>query len=164
MAPGGESLWSLIFKFLNFGILVAALIYFVGKPLKKFLANRHKSIKETIEDTQKALNEAEALRARYKERLAGLDGEIEAFKKQVLQEAEEEKDKIIDESLKFSARIKEQARLTSQQEQKEMARRIKEEIARLTVEEAEKLITEKITKSDHEKMVDDFIIKLRSMN
>ncbi len=38
MAPGGESLWSLIFKFLNFGILVAVLIYFVGKPLKKFLA------------------------------------------------------------------------------------------------------------------------------
>ncbi len=102
------------------------------------------------------------MRARYKERLAGLDGEIEAFKKQVLREAEEEKGKIIDEALKFSARIKEQARLTSQQEQKEMARRIKEEIARLTVEEAEKLITEKITKSDHEKMVDDFIVKLRS--
>ena len=164
MAAGGESLWSIVFKFVNFGILVAALIYFVGKPLKKFLANRHKTIKDKIEETQKALNEAQELRTRYQDRLAKLDEEIEAFKKQILTEAEEEKKKIVDDAVKFSVKIKEQARLTAQQEQKEIARRIKEEIARLTVEDAEKLIAEKITKADHEKMVDDFIVKLRSLN
>ena len=73
MAAGGESLWSIVFKFVNFGILVAALIYFVGKPLKKFLANRHKTIKDKIEETQKALNEAQELRTRYQDRLAKLD-------------------------------------------------------------------------------------------
>ncbi len=164
MTAGGESIWSIIFKFFNFAVLVAALIYFVGKPLKNFLANRHKTIKDKIEETQKALSEAEELRSRYQERLAKLDGEIEAFKKQVLQDAEEEKNKIIEEAQRFSVKIREQAQLTAQQEQKAIARRIREEIARLTVEEAEKLVKEKITKADHEKMVDDFIVKLRSLN
>ena len=45
-----------------------------------------------------------------------------------------------------------------------MARRIKEEISRLTMEKAEQLITEKITQSDHDKLVEEFIVKLRSMN
>jgi F0F1-type ATP synthase membrane subunit b/b' len=45
-----------------------------------------------------------------------------------------------------------------------VARRIKEEISRLTVGQAEKLIAEKITQSDHDKLVEEFIVKLRSMN
>ncbi|HBL23482.1 MAG TPA: hypothetical protein DDZ40_05130, partial [Deltaproteobacteria bacterium] len=111
-----------------------------------------------------ALKEAEALRAQYQERMDRLDGEIEVFKKETLQEAETEKKKIIDEAMVFAARIREQARLTAEQENKEVARRIKEEISRLTVGQAEKLIAEKITQSDHDKLVEDFIVKLRSMN
>jgi len=164
MAPGGESIWSLVLKFFNFAVLVGLLIYFVGKPLKSFLAKRHHTVKTQLEETQKALNEAEALRAQYQAKLDRLDGEIEAFRKQTAQEAETEKNKIIDEAMSFAARIREQARLTAAQETKEVARRIKEEISHLTIEQAGKLITEKITQSDHDQLVEEFILKLRSMN
>ncbi|MDD3845279.1 MAG: ATP synthase F0 subunit B [Syntrophorhabdaceae bacterium] len=164
MAPGGESIWSLVLKFFNFAVLVGLLIYFVGKPLKSFLAKRHHTVKTQLEETQKALNEAEALRAQYQAKLDRLDGEIEAFRKQTAQEAETEKKKIIDEAMSFAARIREQARLTAAQETKEVARRIKEEISHLTIEQAGKLITEKITQSDHDQLVEEFILKLRSMN
>ncbi len=164
MAPGGESIWSVLIKFLNFAVLVGLLIYFLGKPLKSYLAKRHDTVKTQLEESQKALSEAEALRTQYQEKLAKLEGEIEVFKKQTLQEAEAEKKKIIDEALSFATRIREQARLTAAQENKEVARRIKEEISRLTINEAEKLVSEKITQSDHDKLVEDFIVKLRSMN
>jgi len=62
MAPGGESVWSLIFKFFNFFVLVGLLIYFVGKPLKGFLRKRHQTVKAQLEETQKTLSEAQALR------------------------------------------------------------------------------------------------------
>lgn len=164
MAPGGESIWSWVFKFFNFAVLVGLLIYFVGKPLKGFLKKRHQTVKAQLEETQNALSEAQALRARYQEKMDRLEGEMDAFRKQTMQEAEAEKKKIIDEAMGFAARIREQARLTAEQENKEVARRIKEEISRLTVEQAEKLITEKITQSDHDRLVEDFIAKLRSMN
>jgi F0F1-type ATP synthase membrane subunit b/b' len=45
-----------------------------------------------------------------------------------------------------------------------MTSKIKEEIAKLTMERAEKLIIEKYNRDDHERMVDELIEKLRSLN
>jgi len=164
MAPGGESAWSIILKFFNFFVLVGLLIYFVGKPLKAYLAKRHNTVKTQLEETEKVLKDAQELRAQYQARLDKLDGEIEVFKKQTIEEAQAEKKKIIEEAHAFAERIREQARLTAEQENKDMARRIKEEISRLTMDKAQQLITEKITQSDHDKLVEEFIVKLRSMN
>ena len=164
MAPGGESAWSIILKFFNFFVLVGLLIYFVGKPLQAYLAKRHNTVKTQLEETEKVLKDAQELRAQYQARLDKLDGEIEVFKKQTIEEAQAEKKKIIEEAHAFAERIREQARLTAEQENKDMARRIKEEISRLTMEKAQQLITEKITQSDHDKLVEEFIVKLRSMN
>jgi F-type H+-transporting ATPase subunit b len=164
MAPGGESAWSLILKFFNFFVLVGLLIYFVGKPLKAYLLKRHNTVKTQLEETEKVLKDAQTLRAQYQERLDKLDGEIEVFKKETMQQADAEKKKIIEEAHAFAERIREQARLTAEQENKDMARKIKEGISRLTMEKAQQLITEKITQSDHDKLVEEFIVKLRSLN
>ncbi|OPY78341.1 MAG: ATP synthase subunit b, sodium ion specific [Syntrophorhabdus sp. PtaU1.Bin058] len=164
MTQGGESILSWVFKFLNFAVLVGLLIKFGGKPLKDYLLNRHNTIKAKIDEANKAVAEAEALKAQYERKLSQLDEEIEAFKKAVIKEAEKEKQKIIDEATEFASRIREQAQIAYEQEMKDVMSTIKEEIARLTMERAEKLIAEKLTKEDHNRMVGDFIEKLRSMN
>jgi F-type H+-transporting ATPase subunit b len=164
MTQGGESLLDWVFKFLNFAVLVGLLIKFGGKPLKDYLQNRHNTIKTKIDEANKTVEEAEALKAQYERKLSQLDDEIEAFKKVVVEEAQKEKQKIIDEATEFASRIREQARIAYEQEMKDAMNTIKEEIARLTMERAEKLIAEKLTKEDHNRMVGDFIEKLRSMN
>ena len=161
---GGEPILSIVFKFVNFGILVAILVKFGGKPLKNFLINRHNTIKEKIEEASKLLAEAEILKQEYEGKLARLDGDIEVFKKTIIGEMEKEKTKIIEEAAQVAAKIKEQALLTYEQELREVKDKIKADIAELTIKKAEQLIVEKISKSDHEKMVDDFIVKLRSLN
>lgn len=164
MSGGSESWLSWVFKFVNFAVLVGILVKFAGKPFKNYFVNRHNTIKQKVEDAQKALAEAEALKAEYEERLSRLGEEIEQFKQTVLQDAEKEKQKILNEASQFAEKIKEQARLTYEQETKEIMGKIKEEIARLTMERTEKIIKERFGKEDHNKMVDDFIEKLRSMN
>ena len=164
MTIGGEPLWQIALKFLNFAVLLAILIKFAGKPLKTYLANRHNAIKEKIEETNRMLGEAETLKRAYEERLAKLDEEIATFKKTVMGEVQNEKAKIIAEATQFASKMKEQARLTYEQEIKEVKNKIKEDIAQLTIEGAGKLIAEKMSKSDHEKMIEDFIVKLRSLN
>jgi F-type H+-transporting ATPase subunit b len=161
---GGEPILSIVFKFVNFGILVAILVKFGGKPLKNFLINRHNTIKEKIEEASKLLAEAEILKQEYEGKLARLDGDIEVFKKTIIGDMEKEKTKIIEEAAQVAAKIKEQALLTYEQELREVKDKIKADIAELTIKKAEQLIVEKISKSDHEKMVDDFIVKLRSLN
>jgi F-type H+-transporting ATPase subunit b len=164
MTQGGESLLSWVFKFVNFAVLVGILIKFAGKPLKDYLQNRRNTIKTKIEEANRTVQEAEALKAQYERKLSQLDDEMEAFKKAVIEEAEKEKQKIVDEATEFASRIREQARIAYEQELKDAMSTIKEEIARLTMERAERLIAQKLTKEDHNKMVGDFIEKLRSLN
>lgn len=164
MTVGGESLLSIGLKFFNFAVLLALLIKFAGKPLKTYLANRHNAIKEKIEETNRMLDEAEKLKRSYEAKLTGLDEEITTFKKTIMGEIENEKAKIIAEATQFASKMKEQARLSYEQELKKVKNKITEDIAQLTIEGAEKLIAEKISKPDHEKMIEDFIVKLRSLN
>jgi F-type H+-transporting ATPase subunit b len=172
---GNVSTWAMIVEFfksiplfvylsINFIIFAAFLVKYGRKPLKDYLINRQKAIQEKLEETKNMLDEAETLKRAYEKKLAGLDEEIEAFKKKIMDETEKEKTKIIAEATQFASKMKEQARLTYEQELKETKNRIKENITALTVEGAEKLIAEKMSKADHEKMVDDFIAKLRSLN
>lgn len=164
MTVGGESLLSIGLKFFNFAVLLVLLIKFAGKPLKTYLANRHNAIKEKIEETNRMLDEAEKLKRSYEAKLTGLDEEITTFKKTIMGEIENEKTKIIAEATQFASKMKEQARLSYEQELKKVKNKITEDIAQLTIEGAEKLIAEKISKPDHEKMIEDFIVKLRSLN
>jgi len=164
MTGGSESIWSWVFKFINFIVLAGILVKFAGKPLKEYLENRHRTIKSKLEEAEKMLREAEALRVEYEKKIAKLDEEVEAFKETVVAQAEKEKKKILDEAAYLASKIKEQAKLTYEQEAKEAIDKIKEEIARQTIEKAEKIVMEKLTKDDHNRMVGEFIEKLRSMN
>lgn len=154
----------LVWQIINFLVLFAILYTFLKKPLKAYLLNRHNAVKEKIEETNRLLAEAETLKRTYEEKLAGLDQEITAFKNTVMAEAEQEKTKILAEASQFTLKIKEQARMTYEQEMKEIKNKIKEDVTQLTIENAEKLIIEKMSKADHEKLVEDFIVKLRSLN
>jgi F-type H+-transporting ATPase subunit b len=164
MTAGSESWLSWAFKIFNFAVLVAIIVKFAGKPLKNYLLNRSTRVSEKLDEADRLFKEAEALKKEYQSRLSKLDDEIEAFKKSILEDTEKEKKKIIDEATEFAKRIEGQAKLTYQQEIREMTNRIKEEIAKLTMERAEKLIIEKYNPKDHELMVDAFIEKLRSLN
>jgi F-type H+-transporting ATPase subunit b len=164
MTAGSESWLSWLFKFINFAVLVAILVKFAGKPLKNYLQSRSTGVQEKLDEADRLFKEAGELKKEYQSRLSKLDDEIEAFKKTILEDTEKEKKKIIDEATEFATRIKEQAKLTYQQEIREMTNRIKEEIAKLTMERAEKLIIEQYSHKDHELMVNEFIEKLRSLN
>lgn len=164
MATGGESWLSWVFKFVNFAILIGILIKFAGKPLKDYFYNRHKGIKDKLEQAEKMLQEAENLRKEYMEKLAGFDREIDAYKKVIFEKMANDARKMSIETMELAFRIKNQATLTYEQEVKETQHKIKEEIAKLTVERAERLIVERLNKNDHDSIVEEFIDKLRSLN
>lgn len=164
MTTGGESWLSWVFKFVNFAILIGILIKFGGKPLKDYFYNRHKRIKDKLEQAEKMLQEAENLRKEYMEKLAGFDREIDAYKKVIYEKMANDERKMSIETLELATRIRNQATLTYEQELKETQYKIKEEIAKLTVERAKRLLEERLNKNDHDSMVEEFIDKLRSLN
>ncbi len=156
--------WKWTLKIFNFAVLVGILVKFGTKPLKGFLLGRHDKVKEKIDEAGKLMSEAEDLKKEYEGRLARLDQEIEEFKAKVTEETKIESEKILAEAKAFADRIQEQAKLTYEQEMREISGRIKEEIAKLALDKAEKLVMERFNKGDNDKLVEEFIEKLRSLN
>jgi len=158
-------LWLQLFlQFINFAILVAALVYFLRKPLKEYLLKRHDAVKEKIEEADRLLREAEEAKKKYEERLSKLEGEIEAFRASALVEMEGERKKILDDARGLASRIREQARLAYEQEMKEALAKVRAEIAGRTIRAAERKVRETFRKKDHDRMVEEFIQKVRSIN
>ncbi|HEY3278133.1 MAG TPA: ATP synthase F0 subunit B [Syntrophorhabdaceae bacterium] len=152
------------FQIANFLILVGLLVKFGAKPFKEFFLNRHNRVKEQLEEADRLVSEASAMKSEYEARLARLDSEIDAFKAKVAEETARESQKLLEEGRAFAARIQEQARMTYEQELREVAGKVKGEIAKLVMEKAETLVTERFGKGDNDKMVEEFIEKLRSLN
>lgn len=159
----GEGL-SLLFKFINFAILVAIIIKFAGKPLKGFLRQRHEAVKEKIERAEHVLKEAGETKQLYEEKLSRLEAEIQSFRKGVVGEMEKERKKILEEARALAARIREQAELAYGQEMKEALAKVRAEIAERTIKIAEQRVLQTFGKDDHERMVEEFIKKVRSIN
>ena len=158
-------LWLQLFlQFINFAVLVAALVYFLRKPLKEYLLRRHDTVKEKIEEADRLLREAEEAKKVYEEKLSKLEGEIEAFRASALEEMEKEKKKILDDARGLASRISEQARLAYEQEMKEALAKVRAEIAGRTIMAAERKVRETFGKEDHDRMVEEFIQKVRSIN
>ncbi len=156
--------WSFLVKLLNFAVMLGILVKFAAKPFKDFLQNRHNSVKEKVDEADRLLKEAEALKKTYDAKLAGLDSEMEAFRTKAIQEAEQEKSKIVAEARTLADRIRQQAQLAYDQETKDAMTAVQAQIAHRTLQGAETAVKQAFKEEDHSKMVDEFIEKLREQS
>ena len=163
----GENLpiWlKLLIQFINFAILLGVILKFARKPFKDYLQKRRDAVKEKIDEAERLLKEASAAKARYEEKLSGLEAEIQDFRKSITEAMEEEKKKVLDEAHELAARIREQARLAYEQEMKEAMEKVQAEVAGRTIEAATVRVREMFKQDDHDRLVEEFIQKVRSTN
>ena len=156
--------WSFLVKLLNFAVMLGILLKFAAKPFKDFLQSRRNSVKEKVDEAGRLLKEAESLKSTYEAKLADLDQEMETFRKAVIEEAEQEKAKIVAEALALADRIRQQAQLAYDQEMKDAMSAVQAQIARRTLQAAEAAVKQIFKEEDHNKMVDEFIEKLRGQD
>lgn len=150
----------LLWRVINFAVLLWILIKFTGKPIKNYFANRRETLSQGIEEARKAKEAAERLYREYQERLAKLDDELREMEARLKADAELEKGRIQAEADEFVAKIKQQAKQLADQEVKMAKHRLKDEAARLAVETAEQMIKENITAKDRQKMIENYLEKV----
>ena len=154
--------WDLAFKIFNFAVLVFLLYWFGKKPLVSLLKRRQESIKTALEEAGMAKKEGDQKYQEYEKRLQKLDQEIEQIRQTLIHEGEREKERIIQEAQQMAEKLKGQATLTAQQELKKAQLRIKEEMAAMTVQLAEDLLKKHLKPKDHERLVDEYIARVRN--
>ena len=148
-------------RWFNLALVVLVLVWVARKPLAEFFANRTQSIREQLEEAQKARSEAEAKLAGAAERMKHLEDELRDIKAAGEKEAQEEYQRLLAAAEKDADKIIERAR----QEIDGMTRAaqivLKQHVAALAVQLAEEKIRNEITVEDSNRLFGQFVDQLR---
>lgn len=154
---GGLFIWTLV----TFGCLFLVLARFAFKPLARLLEQREESIRRSLEQAEKAQQDAERVLAANRKSIA---------------EAREEARHVINEGHKIVGRMKHEAEDAARREADVIIRQAGEEIQRetrrsldelkttvanLSVRVATQVIRTELDEERHAQLADDFIERLK---
>ena len=152
--------WDLLWRTLNFAVLIIVLIKVLSKPLANGLRARQQSIKEQFTDLEERKAEADKAYQTYEEKLAAIDQEITDIITAAVAQGEAEKERIIEEANRAAADIKRQAEMAIQHELTQAKLQLREEVANQAVLMAEELIRKNLQEADQVKLIEDYLAKV----
>ncbi|MBW2466034.1 MAG: F0F1 ATP synthase subunit B [Deltaproteobacteria bacterium] len=164
-AHGGGSLSTaklkdLLWRVLNFTILLVVLVKVLTKPIANGLRARQQSIKEQFADLEERKAEADSTYQTYEKKLESIDQEIKDIIQSAVAQGEAEKERIIEEAKRAAEDIKRQAEMAIQQEMAEAKLKLREEVANQAVVMAEELIRKNLQEADQVKLIEDYLAKV----
>jgi F-type H+-transporting ATPase subunit b len=155
----GEVFWQIV----SFVLLVILLAYVLKKPVRVFLMKRQEDIKNSLEQSAKKEEESRNHLENWEMKLNSLSQEIANLHKKISQEGEVERQRIIERALEEGERIRKQAQVVAEQEVKKARSALRREMVDLSVELAEKLLKEATQPQDQERLVREYIGKMREL-
>jgi len=158
---GGGGGHDMLWKVVNFVILVVALVIVWKKFVGKMLLKRGEDIKQAIEDAKVAKETADKKAAEYSTKLSMLDSRVAELHKELEAEGEADKKKILADAEAAAEKIMEQAKLTAEQEVRKAKAEIRQAAAELAVQMAEEILSKELNPADQEKLVKGYLENLR---
>jgi F-type H+-transporting ATPase subunit b len=150
----------LLWRTLNFAILLVVLVNVLAKPVANGLRARQQGIREQFADLEERRAEADLAYQAYEEKLAAIDGEVSAIMKAAVAGGEAEKERIIAEANRAAEDIKRQAAMAIQHELAAAKLRLREEVAGQAVVMAEELIRKNLQEDDQEKIIENYLSRV----
>ncbi|MDX2435005.1 MAG: F0F1 ATP synthase subunit B [Desulfobacterales bacterium] len=155
--------WDLLWRTLNFAVLLIVLIKVLAKPIANGLHARQQSIKEQFTDLEERKAEADNAYKTYEEKLASIDQEISDIIQSAIAQGEAEKERIISDANRAAEDIKRQAEMAIQHELAEAKLKLREEVAKQAVVMAEELINKNLQDADQVKLIEDSLAKVGTL-
>jgi F-type H+-transporting ATPase subunit b len=155
--------WDLLWRTLNFAVLLIVLIKVLAKPIANGLHARQQSIKEQFTDLEERKAEADNAYKTYEEKLASIDQEISDIIQSAIAQGEAEKERIISDANRAAEDIKRQAEMAIQHELAEAKLKLREEVANQAVVMAEELINKNLQDADQVKLIEDSLAKVGTL-
>lgn len=154
----------LLFAIFNFLVFVGLLYWKAGPAIKSYVANRHNSIKNALEEAAKLQAEAKKKLQEYSDRIADADKEVDTLISQIRKDAEEERKKLIAEAEKQAAQMKKDTDDRIESDFIAAKRQLEREVVAKATAVAERLINEKSSDVDHNTLFATFITDLKTQH
>ncbi len=147
----------LIWTIITFILLVFVLRKVAWNPLLSALEQRESSIRESLEESQRARQEAQALLEENQRQRAEANQESARIIEQGREEAERVKASIIEQSRQEGQRLVEDARRQIAQERQAAIQDLKSTAADLALQATGRLLSTSVTGEDHRRLVTEFL-------
>lgn len=142
---------SIMFHIFNFALLALLLNELLYKPINDFIENRENEYKEIEEETLNNLEKSKLLVAEHDKKMESIYLEAEEIKNKAIKEAQLQANSEIQHANEEKQRILEESRVQAQREKEILIRNAKADIREVAIEAAAKL---SFTNCD---VYDDFI-------
>lgn len=152
----------LIYKIINFTLLVVALGYVLRKPMAQFFAGRSESIRKALDEGRAALQESQAKLDAVEKKLKHLEEEIAAFQAAAEKEMQTERQRLTEETAREAEKILETARVRIETATRGAKLQLQAFTAQQALELAEQMIRERLDEPSRQRLVSQFIESLES--
>lgn len=149
-----------LWKWVNFVILVGGLGYLAAKNLPAYFRSRNEEIQRGIADAAKLKREAEARAAKMEARLGRLKEEVEGIRKAAHDQMSKESDRIRQETAQHLARVQQQGEQEIAALSNHAVRDLKTYAAQLAIDLAEQRVRSRMTPEVQNHLVEGFVADL----
>ena len=153
----GVNFWTALFTVLNFLAVLYVGKRFLWGPVMKIIQDRQQEIDDLYKDAGDARQNAQAMEAEYKEKLAVASQTGERMVKEAVARGQARDEEIIRAANAEAAAIMDKAAASIAQEKKKAINDAKDEISGIAIAIAEKVVAREICAADQQQLVDDFI-------
>ena len=155
----GTIIWTVI----TFVILAALLGRFAWKPMLQMLEQRETSIKDSLDQAQRARDESQETLKKNQEILASARRETAAILEQGRRDSEEMRAELLAKSKKEAQDLVEQGKRQIQHEQKQAVAQLRAQVADLAILGAEHLISRSLDDDKHRELVSSYVQSLPAL-
>ena len=153
----GVNVWTMIFAWCNLLILYLFLKKILFKPMKDMIDSRQKEVDDMYKNAHEAEDEAQNMKASYKEKLTRAQEESEEILKTAVRRAQLKEEEIIKDAQEEAARIFERAEEQIELEKKRALSEVKDEVSGMAIEIAGAVIGREVSEKEHSEFIDSFI-------
>jgi F-type H+-transporting ATPase subunit b len=153
---------SLLIQALNFIILLVVLQRILYKPFLAKMNERTEAIRKSLDEAQAARAQAARQAEENAERLRQAYAEAAQIRARALAEAAEEQRRLVDAARAESQRLVESAKAQLEADVRRARDELRREVTGLAIAVAEKLVRTTLNDSEHRRIVDDEIARIRA--
>jgi len=154
----GLIIWTII----TFLILLFLLRVTAWKPILRALDQREENIRSSLEEAEKAREEANRVLQENKKNLEQAEEQVQKILKDGRALAEKMRQDTINKANEESRRMIDHAKQQIEREKQEALKELRAEVASLAVQAASKILEEKLDEKKHKQIIDKFIDDLPS--
>ena len=153
----GIHLPSLVIYLVNFGLLLGLLYLFAYKPILRMLDQRSATIKDGLDQAEKARLQAARSEEEIKAQLQEARRQGQAIVSQAAQMGEKVKEEARAEARREAQGLLQRARGEIEVERGEMVAQLRREFAGLAITAAEKVINRSLDKKAHRQLIEEVL-------